>query len=35
MIENGKPVHLKRLQKAAESMARRLRLSGGSNRVNR
>jgi DNA-binding IclR family transcriptional regulator len=35
MIENGKPVHLDRLQKAAKSMARRLRLSGGSSRANR
>jgi hypothetical protein len=35
MIENGKPLHLERLQKAAESMARRLRLSGGSVRANR
>lgn len=29
MVEHGKPVHLKRLQTAAESVARRLRLSGG------
>jgi hypothetical protein len=35
MIENGKPVHLGRLLKAAESMARRLRLSGGDVRANR
>jgi len=35
MIENGKPVHLERLRKSAESMARRLRLSGGGARVNR
>lgn len=35
MIETGKPVHLKRLQKAAESVARRLRLSGAVGRTHR
>ncbi|WP_046864200.1 IclR family transcriptional regulator [Microvirga massiliensis] len=28
-VQNGKPLHLKRLQAAAESVARRLRLAGG------
>jgi DNA-binding IclR family transcriptional regulator len=35
MIENGKPVHLAHLQKSAESMARRLRLSGGGSGAGR